>query len=474
MPVYYSYIKSGGTATGNNGRYAARKTGSWSTAFTDPSQYYDSITSWQTSATIADGDIVYISNLHNKSTTLTSTGYVGESSTDLHFYCVDDTNLNLLSTGAKETYLDPTYSYYLFLIQCNYCYGVTFAIEGNAYFIGVQYGYRLYSTFEKCTFEFITNVSTKQHSLNVCPIYFKECVFDFKSKGYIKPDSGEHTFIGCTFISTVDNTHPIFSNINALSGTTGIEVKLIACDFSQANRPVFESGINLYQPSALPRQFIVDRCFFATNSKAKLPTNAPRSLSNKFVNSSPSDFELEPCYDSYYKHGKVVTTISTYREGGANYKFEFDEDINFYKKIYPFSFQVTTYDSCNYDYLKGIRFKLVDFRANFTSLVTLTIFFATIGAPPLFTNKNFYFDIIYPDDTTDRSNFISNMINPFQSETTYPIGGPEWISEGETVFTRQKFSISTTQLGKEGLCSIWVHIFIPNKIIYFCPKVSIS
>jgi hypothetical protein len=468
----YFYIKTGGTATGTVS-YPSRKTGSWSTAFTDTSQYYNDLVTWATLATSSAGDIVYVSDLHNSSKILSSSLSIG--SIDTQIYCVDDDDLNILSTGGKETYSPSTYS--ITLGEFTYIYGMNFVHEGVVRFTTSDDYYGLSTIFEKCTFEFSNNsVGVKQHELfadETNCVFFKECIFNFTSNGYIKLEGGKYIFIGCEFISTY-NTYPIFSNLNDLSGTVGGIVKLIACDFTQANRPIFDSGGNLYQPLDFIRQFIVDRCSFATNSKLKLPTNASNSFPNKFLESHPIDYNTDTSYLAYYKYGIVSTNTSIYRQGGANYKFEYDRDTRLFEKLYPFSFKVETYNSCNYNHFKGIRFKLIDFISDFSFSRVITIFFACTSDYALLTNKDFYVDIVYPDDTTSKAHVISNMLLPLATETTYPIGGGDWTGTVSNGFLRQKYSVSTTELGKKDLCSVWIHIFVPNKIIYFCPKVSIS
>ena len=96
----YYYVKSGGTASGDGGRYASQKTGSWATAFTDASEYYDELRDAILATTIpADGDLILLSDVHAFNGASSGTPNVSGS---IEIISVDDDDIELYSPGASD------------------------------------------------------------------------------------------------------------------------------------------------------------------------------------------------------------------------------------------------------------------------------------------------------------------------------------------------------------------------------------
>lgn len=99
----FYYVKNGGTATGDAGRYASQQTGSFATL--GAAGYYDNITAAiaATTSPLA-GDFINVSNLHDFSV---GAGiiYTGIPTNTFYITCVQDGNINLSSdtTKGKET-----------------------------------------------------------------------------------------------------------------------------------------------------------------------------------------------------------------------------------------------------------------------------------------------------------------------------------------------------------------------------------
>ena len=99
----FYYIKAGGTATGDAGRYATAQTGSF--AALGAANYYDSITDANAATTApAAGDEFRISDLHAESESNSiAIGIGGGIDNEFNIYSVSDTAIDQYSTGASVT-----------------------------------------------------------------------------------------------------------------------------------------------------------------------------------------------------------------------------------------------------------------------------------------------------------------------------------------------------------------------------------
>ena len=102
----FYYCKSGGTATGDGGRYASEKANnSWATEFTATSEYYDSVESAMNATTQqVNGDSIMVSS----ASTFSKGGAISLSSSaapssPIEVYSVDNTAVQQYLAGASET-----------------------------------------------------------------------------------------------------------------------------------------------------------------------------------------------------------------------------------------------------------------------------------------------------------------------------------------------------------------------------------
>lgn len=112
----YYYVKSGGTATGDGGRYVSQKSGSWATAFTATSEYYGTLEAARSATTAPNGgDYVLVSDLHDATYTGSQIDFSsGSEAASLSLVSVDDANCDVYKPGAKEALTGTTASYYRF------------------------------------------------------------------------------------------------------------------------------------------------------------------------------------------------------------------------------------------------------------------------------------------------------------------------------------------------------------------------
>ena len=96
----YYYVKNGGTATGDAGRYATQQTGSFATLGT-ANYYNDIITALAATTPPASGDFVNPSDLHNY-TILSTPNYAGIPSNPFFVVAVDDANIDQARTSGNR------------------------------------------------------------------------------------------------------------------------------------------------------------------------------------------------------------------------------------------------------------------------------------------------------------------------------------------------------------------------------------
>lgn len=116
----FYYVKSGGTATGDAGRYTTQQTGSFTTL--GAANYYDNVlAAFNATTTPTSNDFIYVSNIHNY-TYGANVQFNGPTSGGfVNIYSVSDTAIDQYSAGADEVTSD----------------GFDFAFTGRLVFRGV-------------------------------------------------------------------------------------------------------------------------------------------------------------------------------------------------------------------------------------------------------------------------------------------------------------------------------------------------
>lgn len=103
MANYY-YVKNGGTATGDGGRYTAQQTGTWAAEFPTTAEYYDTIGDALAATTIpVDGDYIMCSDVHIIAYDNLSNPTISNNVTVVS---VDNTDITLYKPGASEELSD--------------------------------------------------------------------------------------------------------------------------------------------------------------------------------------------------------------------------------------------------------------------------------------------------------------------------------------------------------------------------------
>jgi hypothetical protein len=448
----YIYVKSGGTATGTAGKYDTQKTGSWSTAFTATSQYYSSLRVMGQNITPTLNDLIFVSDLHNATTSISGSTTIGNN--EAKIYCVDDDNIEILSTGGKEYFSG---SAYVTSIQCSYMYGIT--IERSVPHLSISSAYYPHTTtFENCDFLIRDdNLSDGVYLNGSSIVYYKNCYFQIGPTGtyaeYIIPNSGVNIFLNCEFTGAT-RTQPIFYRPINLTGGSRCFVRLICCDFSSLDRPLFSNDTN---NESMITSITLDRCKIgATNGRLTNPLGH-YDYPNAFYNSGSS---AKDYFSQYFKYGNIEASTSVYRDNG---------NILYGTSVY--SLKVTSSARSAGDY-KLLRFKLMDFIADTTSSTTFTVEIAQDNAATALTTADVFMELFYPDNSSAKDFYQSTEIPVLASSSNLSTSSVNWT--GLTNPTKQYLSITTTNTGKEGLCSVWINVLKGSVTFYVCAKVDVT
>jgi hypothetical protein len=474
----YLYVKSGGTATGTAGRYTSPKTGSWSAAFSAVSEYYGNIALAITNSSTLD--TILVSNLHNYIYGSAGSYSILSSAKSLYIISVDNSDVTTELFGAKESdpYALSPGNYYI-LLSVNYAYGLEISAPYLIYLNGTTINYAKLAVFENCKFSLISS-NTAQPILHICSgVKFVNCIFDFGASNatyltYIQMAySGNpgyqnlEIFENCTFISYESTTQALIRGRTETNIYHVFELKFDACDFSQCNRPLIDalrSNNEIYAGDSryyyrTNNSYRVSRCIESPNLRLMFPTNGPSSkVSGWFYSGSDNKSVLR-----IYGLGTITNNYSIYRTYGA--KFNLTD---------YYSFNVSTFTNFKKPYFPSspFYFKLCDMRMDISANRTFTVEFAQNNNAVPLVESDIGLEIYYTDDITSKSHRDSSTIHAIPSTIPVPASKKSWI--GLTNPTRQYLSVTTSDTGSYGLCSVYLKIFKAGVDLYICPKVDIS
>ncbi len=443
----YIYIKSGGTSTGTAGKYADPKTGSWSTAFTDTSQYYDSLFSAVTALTTFSGDDVLMSHLHSKANSSLS-GNFSFSNSSGRLISVDDSNVVNPLYGASESFTGYNKNY---SVTLNKMYGVILGIIGQ-----------LYSTIsirfcENCYINTTTN-SVTQIGLGLSGEFVNSTINlgDISNSNYAKFITGGYLYFkNCTFIESgtlpTSNNRSIFRNLSGSGDPTFIDA--YGCDFSGCKRYCeIDNSIG----SLSHRNSFFSRNIQNTN----FVPNITRSCT--FEPRVIQSFDYPESLLKYYSYGKVYTVDSIYRIDGAT-----SDKINY------FSYKVISYNTSSIE-TNPLRFKICDIFAYTSVFRTFNVFLMQETGASLLKDTDISLELWHKDEqglSVREENTKNIMLNLFDTGVSYSASPKIW--NGVTNPVRQQISYTTKIKGGYGLCSVYLRVHKPNLNFYVCPKLDI-
>lgn len=437
----YYYIKSGGTATGDAGRYATQQTGTF--AALGASGYYDNINAaLGATTTPAAGDYINCSSAHSHNyaatTTLTFTAGVVTVS-------VDDSNCNQELVGAVEqatgaVFIDLT-------VVDGEFHSMQFDISDD-FFINE-------STFYDCHFEL-----SEYSAGPIQPIAsskwqrFIRCTIDLNASStiMIQPNQvrNKFSFYGCTFTDTGGNCANFIDFANQSGTVEIIGGSIPACtsivDFNSfSNCEVILRNLKLGA--------------FTNYAIGKL------SNANQVLKADACDTSNEELESYHYSHGgEGFTDTGIYRtasDGSTSFSRKITTDANA-STLYPFRMLVGA----------------VRLDASTTKTVTVQLVHDSQGSGTGadFTNGEVSFELIYQDDLTTEGFVVDSRPSDLFAPTDLTNSAETWTGTGGmTTPVKQEVALSTSgATGKEAVAEVWINVYVASVTLYVCPKLDIT
>jgi len=456
----YLYVKPGGTCTTSSGRYTSAKTGSWSTAFTNVNQYYAGIQEVYNNGSVTTGDYILLCD-ESVFVKLNYDDYF-VSNTNHKVVSIDNDDVSVPSPGAQIIFSNSTSSPYAeFELGMVYWYGINFTYN---YAIEWVLGTNFYQNsnavrYESCTFKMSGSpIYQKYYAIQKANTIFSNCVFYLGNS----PDStyqprfklrnnygagGYTSFQNCTFISYASSTNNLLEFAYA---TDLIDLNFIGCDFSQCNRPLIPA--NLWGPSLTIN---VMGCLLSSNNLINSIKGSVRFPTTYKVLDTSNIYLLE----MYYGFGSLKEFSSIYRTQGA----EYSDGVLVSKKVVSNNYVTRS---------SPFFFKLCEFYLDTSAAKTFTVQIAQDNGSSSLTDQQISLDVLYVDDLTSKAHVVTTDKNMLIASSTLPTSSESWI--GLTNPTKQYLSVTTSDTGSYGLCSVHLNVYVPDLTFYVCPKVDIT
>jgi hypothetical protein len=159
-------------------------------------------------------------------------------------------------------------------------------------------------------------------------------------------------------------------------------------------------------------------------------------------------------------NGKHISETGIYRTAGAS------------NGTTNFSHKVTS--SANPEGLVGYRYRLADMWADLSTGKTFTAEIAQDGTTTALQDDEIWIDVEFPDDLAAVTHLESDRVADI---TTTPADQTSstaaWTGLSGTE-KRQKLEVTTSATGKEGPCTVWLHLAKPSTTVYVDPLVDIT
>lgn len=464
----FFYVKSGGTATGDGGRYTTAKTGSWASAFSATSEYYGSINGAFAATTLpANGDAVFVSDAHafvSSGVSITYLNYslgggdtveplaiVVVSDSDVEAYAPATTvleqvtgsnaDINITGGSADVSRLavwglslesgdnigssEAADDVFLWMFDCTYRVSGTNDIA----WIGEN------SRHTRCTFKADGSASSRWLA-NVRDQVFKSCVFT---------------------TDQLTKSIPIAEDLNAQFGGVVFE----DCDFSLSKATHLVDSANAGDPIS------------ATFINCQLPPEMTAFLSGTQSIGGGEGLLVVGCastsaaaeYQYYYLHNNnyVEDDTAIYRDGSTAFA-ESSQKVS-YKcvtrtgntRYQPFTFDLPS--------------RFVELSS--ASEDVLRVFLLSSDAA--LTDADVRIEAIYPDGTSKHVRNVAEnaALDPLRTGTALTTNTEAWA--GRTTETRYQIDIDASgDAGADGVPTIRVYVSKPSTTIYFCSTLGLS
>lgn len=455
----YYYVKNGGTATGDAGRYASQQTGSFATL--GAANYYNDIAAMLATLTTAPdhGDFICLSDLHsynnNTGRTLFNTNMsISTGELPLTIISVDDANCDAYkpATTVQESNTGATGT-----VNFSICgsaadssafafLGCYFTAARNLYFSGSSAYY-----FRDCTLE--TNGTTDGIAFSLsgagevedCTI--KQSGSHSGQRGIYGNNSG-YRLSNCTFTSAI----AVDDVVNYMQFYSLIE----DCDFS---------GVTCTKIYSVGGEYVGTNIHLR---RCKLPTGMT-TISN---------------HGSKYPTSRELITETADTSAAAEYQYRLEQGHNLLED------ETSIYRNSSTAFPSGTQISLkcttstqashqspfiIDFPTRYASLSTagddvLRIYLMSSSA---LTDADVRVEAIYADGTSkhQRNKARSADYDPFATGTTLTTNTETWT--GYTSENRYQIDVDTSgDAGADCVPRIRVYVAKPSATMYFCPTVT--
>jgi hypothetical protein len=450
------YVKSGGTATGDAGRYTTQQTGSF--AGLGASGYYDNIAA-ALSATTAPtiSDFIFVSDAHDHDYAVSQTINGGTASAPIPCCSVSDTAIDQYSSGAIERGSD-------FTITDIDAHGISFISDDD--FFNLSDGGA--TAFNDATIKIDGNNGRFFFNKDGAEVVFNGC-------------DVEYGHVDC--VMTVQNCNSVTFIGGALAGVSGVNyflrfgginggMKVHATGFDLTNvtgtllGDVGNSGAN---------DDLIDVRFDRCKLNASTPTFANETFSSpnhilKLTNCSGTSSAAEYQFFQRTWAGDVEDQDDSGIHRDESTAFDGGEKV---------SFKCTTLSTASLS-----RPLVFDLPARFAELSaastdTVRIYFAVVNTVTL-TNTNCWAEVIYPDGTTKNLfNVVSNRNSDIlatgtthtddSSSSTWKNGASDL-----TGYNEYRMDIDTSgDPGADGVTVIRIYLAEPSVTVYFDTTVDL-
>lgn len=452
----YYYVKTGGTATGDDGREATTpRTGSFGSM--NANTYYANLSdvlSVPTTA-VAAGDTVYISNSSNSQYGVATTLTFPTSGTAVTVVSVDDANVESYSVGANESCSGTNLD--LSLIGYASFYGLYFTPSDDLLITNFRGG-----LFEDCVWDFrvdsanIPVISTNSNAI------LKNCNILLSSAGgSVDIDVGSIFEMYGGSIEHNGSTGTLFASATASSGTT--LVRLVGTNLSEIASTLVAS-IGGGTDRAFKAEF--HRCLLSTSLTA---------YTNEIFNNGASRMKVTNCGDSndspvieyqYYEAaagGDAEAITSTYRNQSVPFPLSGDR--------VSIMIDTATGAMVNRGFYFWFEPPVRYCRLSNESSDNLTFY---LSCNDTLTNADIWIDVYYPDGTNQYTTRVvtSAPTNILTAGTTLTSDtGSTWTSGGSN-----KYKITLNTSSNPGAdCVPMIRVFVAKRTtIYLDTQVDLS
>jgi len=451
----YYYVKSGGTALGDAGRYASQQTGSFATM--GAANYYDNIEDTKNATTGAtNGDYICISDAsagspYSANTTIISVG-AGATDAPICLISVSDTAVEDYSEGASER----TSSGDLTIAGNIFMAGFTPKPTDDLIYISDGSSLFMY----ECT---LTTQGSGDISLNVMAssyVTLHSCT--------IAHGAGTNNFA----INSSRNSYFYIYNLSIditgdtpdylISASGVVDVEIVGCDFSNAAMIAIIMAGSWNSTDDKQKSFTVSRCALHADTELYDGVPVARGQRALMTNSASISADAEYQYLLVDGQGTVEDETGIFRDGSTAYPSGQKAamkciTVGAVTSLNPMIFGMATRYA-----------KLSD-----TASDTVRLYFLSSAA---LDDGDVWAEVVYPDGTNKQTpNDKVSVTGPFDPWRTP--GGLDTNTEawtGRTTENRYQIDLDTSgDAGADCVLTIRVYVAKASATIYFCTSVDL-